>query len=79
MVTKIAGEQLEHSLLELILADLKNDDVFSHKNVKLFFIEEVQERDRLTYFGSSAQIRKISTTMIEIMTNEAGKMKIISQ
>lgn len=128
--TKIASEQLKHRVLELNLADLKNDEDLSHKKVKLC-IEEVQERNCLTNFhgmsltrdrlcslikkwqtlieahvdvkttdnyvvrmfaiaftqkrvgqvknncyAQSAQIRKIRTKMIEIMTNEAGKVPL---
>merc|ERR1719488_289739 len=47
--TKIASEQLKHRVLELNLADLKNDEDLSHKKVKLC-IEEVQERNCLTNF-----------------------------
>merc|ERR1711920_668786 len=47
--TKIASEELKNRVLELNLADLNNDDIDSHKKVKLC-IEEVQGRNCLTNF-----------------------------
>lgn len=62
--TKIASEELKNRVLELNLADLNNDDIDSHKKVKLC-IEEVQGRNCLTNFHGMCLTRDKLCSLIK--------------